>query len=373
MVGGGDAEDNSTSSSGPGGNPRVSAFLSSARTLSPGLAVALLAVGVSLLVHALVPILPAMTIAVVLGIAAVNIPGTSKLCQGTWRAGLNFAGKHLMRVGIVFLGLKLSLGDIVNLGWVSVLLVAAVVLLSFAGTFALGKLFRLDGDAPLLIATGFSICGASAIGAMAAVRGTKHEDTVLPVALVTLCGTLAIGILPLLMHPLGLDALQFGQWVGAGVHDVGQVVATAQTAGAVALSAAVVIKLTRVILLAPIVGVAGVVERKRHTKARIALRAQNALTGETVAAPRFPPVVPLFVVGFLLMAALRSTGWLSHGIIEAGAMAQDIALGAALFGLGSSVRVRELFDTGLRATVMALCAWALIATLAFGAVHLMAV
>ena len=72
------------------------------------------------------------------------------------------------------------------------------------------------------------------------------------------------------------------------------------------------------------------------------------------------------------MAALRSTGWLSHGVIEAGAVAQDIALGAALFGLGSSVRVRELLDTGLRATVMALCAWALIAALAFGAVHLMA-
>ncbi|POH73364.1 putative sulfate exporter family transporter [Arthrobacter glacialis] len=354
------------------GKSTVAAFLASARKLAPGLAVALLAVGVSLLVHALVPMLPAMTIAVVLGIAAVNVPGTSSLCQGPWRAGLNFAGKHLMRVGIVFLGLKLSLGDIVNLGWVSVLLVAGVVLLSFAGTYALGKLFRLDGDAPLLIATGFSICGASAIGAMAAVKGTKHEDTVLPVALVTLCGTLAIGILPLLMNPLGLNALEFGQWVGAGVHDVGQVVATAQTAGAVALSAAVVIKLTRVIMLAPIVGVAGVLERKRHTKDRLAQDARNALTGETVAAPRFPPVVPLFVIGFLLMAALRSTGWLSHGAIEAGALAQDIALGAALFGLGSSVRMSELFDTGLRATVMALCAWALIATLAFGAVHLMA-
>ncbi|MHA7304135.1 YeiH family protein [Arthrobacter sp. TMN-49] len=348
-------------------------MLSAIRKLSPGLAVALLAVGVSLLVHAFVPMLPAMTIAVVLGIAAVNIPGTSSLCQGPWRAGLNFAGKHLMRVGIIFLGLKLSLGDIVNLGWFSVLLVACVVLLSFAGTFALGKLFRLDGDAPLLIATGFSICGASAIGAMAAVKCTRHEDTVLPVALVTLCGTLAIGVLPLLMGPLGLDALQFGQWVGAGVHDVGQVVATAQTAGAVALSAAVVIKLTRVILLAPIVGVAGVLERKRHTRALAAQQAQSLQNGQAMVAPRFPPIVPLFVIGFLLMAGLRSTGWLSHEVIEAGALAQDIALGAALFGLGSSVRVSELLDTGLRATVMALCAWVLIGTLAFGAVHLMAV
>jgi uncharacterized integral membrane protein (TIGR00698 family) len=334
------------------------------RPLAPGLAAALAAVVVSLMVHTLVPMLPAMTVAVVLGIAAVNLPGSSALCQGPWRPGLNFAGKHLMRVGIVFLGLKLSLGDIVDLGWLSVGLVVAVVLLSFAGTYALGKLFRLDGDTPLLIATGFSICGASAIGAMAAVKGTRHEDTVLPVALVTLCGTLAIGILPLLMTPLGLSALQFGQWVGAGVHDVGQVVATAQTAGAVALSAAVVVKLTRVVLLAPIVGVAGALERKRHA------RTQKFTSGAT--STKFPPVVPLFVIGFLVLAALRTTGWLPEGVIEGGALMQDIALGAALFGLGSSVRVRELLETGLRATVMALCSWTLIATLAFGAVHLMA-
>ncbi len=339
-----------------------------ARSLGPGLAAAVAAVAVSLLVHALVPLLPAMTIAVVLGIAAVNLPGTQALCEGPWRKGLNFAGKHLMRVGIVFLGLRLSLGDIMDLGWVSVALIVAVVLLSFAGTLMLGRLFRLGGDTPLLIATGFSICGASAIGAMAAVKGTRHEDTVLPVALVTLCGTLAIGILPLLMNPLGLSPLQFGQWVGAGVHDVGQVVATAQTAGAVALSAAIVVKLTRVVLLAPIVGAAGALERKRHAGA-LALR--RTATLEAVEAPKFPPVVPLFVLGFLAMVALRTTGWLPESAIETGALAQDIALGAALFGLGSSVRVRELLHTGLRATVMALCSWALIATLAFGAVHIM--
>ncbi|WP_258067211.1 YeiH family protein [Arthrobacter sp. GMC3] len=351
----------------------VTAWWIRTQPLFPGLAAALVAVGISLLVHSFVPMLPAMTIAVVLGIAAVNLPGTSALCEGTWRAGLNFSGKHLMRVGIVFLGLKLSLGDVINLGWQSVALIVGVVLLSFAGTYALGKLFRLEGDTPLLIATGFSICGASAIGAMAAVKGTKHSDTVLPVALVTLCGTLAIGVLPLLMNPLGLSPLQFGQWVGAGVHDVGQVVATAQTAGAVALSAAIIVKLTRVMLLAPIVGVVGGMERRRHTRLAQAAAASSALdpNAEASPKPRFPPVIPMFVVGFLVMIVLRTTGWLPAGVVEAGSTAQDVALGAALFGLGSSVRVRELFRTGIRATIMALCSWVLIAMLALGAVHLM--
>lgn len=331
------------------------------KPLLPGLAAAAVAVAIAMLVHALVPALPTMTVAVVLGIAAVNLPGTSDWCDGPWRKGLSFAGKHLMRTGIVFLGLKLSLGDVMDLGWRSVALVVAVVALSFAGTYWLGKLFKLKGDTPLLIATGFSICGASAIGAMAAVKGTKQEDTVLPTALVTLCGTLAIGVLPLLMHPLGLSPLEFGQWVGAGVHDVGQVVATAQTAGAVALSAAIIIKLTRVVLLAPIVGVAGVIERRR-------LKAAAATSPN---ASKFPPVVPLFVVGFLAMILLRTTGWLPEGAITAGSVIQDVALGMALFGLGSSVRIRQLLHTGARATVMALCAWVLIAGLSLGAVYLM--
>nr|WP_231391854.1 putative sulfate exporter family transporter [Arthrobacter sp. 35W] len=339
------------------------------RILSPGLAACAVAVALALAVHALVPALPAMTAAVVLGILAANLPVASRLSVGSWRPGLNFAGKHLMRVGIVLLGLKLSLGDIAALGWRAAALVVSVVLLSFAGTYLLGRLFKLPGDAPLLIATGFSICGASAIGAMAAVKGTKHQETVLPVALVTLCGTLAIGVLPLLMHPLGLSPLMFGQWVGASVHDVGQVVATAQTAGATALAAAIVIKLTRVVLLAPMVAAVGVQERRRHRR-RAAAAAGGP--GATEAAARFPPIVPLFVLGFLAMIGVRTLGWTTPEILEVGNTLQDVALGAALFGLGSSVHIRVLLHTGARASVMALCAWALIAALGLAAVHLMA-
>lgn len=336
------------------------AFADSARALAPGILASFVAVVLALAVHWLIPALPAMTVAVVLGILAANLPGVSVPVFGILRPGLNAAGKHLMRAGIVFLGLKLVLSDLLGLGWRTVAIIVGLVVICFAGTWALGKLFRLPGDAPLLIATGFSICGASAIGAMAAVRGTKQRDTVLPIALVTLCGTLAIGALPLLMGPLGLTPLQFGQWTGASVHDVGQVVAAAQTAGAGALAAAIVIKLTRVILLAPMIAAASLLERRRQPGT------DTARTG------KFPPIVPLFVVGFLAMIVLRSTGWLSPSMLEIGSVLQDIVLGAALFGLGSAVRVRELLAAGVRAAAMALVSWLLIAGLGLAAVHLMA-
>lgn len=338
------------------------------RSLLPGLSAAAVAVALAFGLHALFPALPAMTAAVGLGLLAANIPPAAGLVGGIGRPGLNVAGKTLMRAGIVVLGLKVSVVDVLDLGWVALLLILTVVLLGFAGTYAICRLFRLPEPVSLLIATGFSICGASAIGAMAAVRRIRHADTVLPVAMVTLCGTLAIGVLPLLMQPLGLTPELFGAWTGASVHDVGQVVATAQTAGAAALSLAVIVKLSRVILLAPVVALAGL--HQRWSLNRVGAAASARANGGSDAAKQ-PPLVPLFIVGFLLMVAVRSTGWLPESVLAAGALLQDILLGAALFGLGSAVRVRELLGTGPRALYAALVSWLLMAGLGLGAAHLM--
>ncbi|MFW0774855.1 YeiH family protein [Paenarthrobacter nitroguajacolicus] len=335
--------------------------------LGPGLVLSIAATGFAFAIHTVVPAVPAMTLAVALGLLSANIPGTAVLTAGRARPGLDLAGKHLMRAGIVLLGLKVSIGDVLGLGWLSLLLIGGVVLVSFAGTYGLARLLRLPGEAALLIATGFSICGASAIGAMAAVRRIKHQDTVLPVALVTLCGTLAIGVLPLLMHPLDLSPEQFGAWTGASVHDVGQVVATAQTAGTSALAIAVVVKLTRVVLLAPVAAAAGVHQRIVHVRKR-ANGTGDAADG---ADARFPPVVPLFVVGFLSMVAVRSLGWVPPTGLEIAVAVQDILLATALFGLGSAVRVRTLIHTGGRAMLVALGSWLLIALLGLGAALIM--
>lgn len=346
-----------------GKSPKHTERLSRTIRLLPGLAGCAGAVAFSLLIHNLISSIPAMTCAVALGILAANLPWVSGPIGGAMKPGLSFAGKHLMRAGIVVLGLKLSVVDILRLGWFTFGVIIAVVILTFAGTLLLGKLFRLQGDTPILIAAGFSICGASAIGAMAAARGTKHEETVLPVALVTLCGTLAIGVLPLLIFPLDLSPLEFGQWVGISVHDVGQVVATAQTAGEGALAIALVFKLTRVVLLAPIVSGAALL-------ARLKVRRKAGLSTDKT--QKMPPLVPLFVLGFLATISVRSAGWISTDLMAVSALLQDILLGSALFGLGCSVKIKELVTSGKRGAAMALCAWLLIAALGYGAIRLIA-
>ncbi|MBT2383801.1 putative sulfate exporter family transporter [Streptomyces sp. ISL-11] len=327
----------------------------------PGLAMAAVGVAVAWAVHLLVPAVPMLTAAVVLGIAAAHTPGVRARVRGAGRPGLTLAGKRLMRIGIVLLGLKLGLDDVLGLGWATVAMVAGVVAATFFGTLWLGRRLGLRGDQPLLIATGYSICGASAIGAVSEVSGSDEEDVATSVALVTLCGTLAIAVLPLLHHPLGLDDAQFGRWVGAGVHDVGQVVATAQTAGPAALTDAVLVKLMRVAMLAPLVAAVA-----------LSVRARRAASGAPSGAPsgKRPALVPLFVLGFLAMVAVRTTGQVPSGVLDVAQHAQELLLAAALFGLGSAVHLPTLTRTGGRVAALGLCSWVVIAGASYGGVLL---
>ena len=326
------------------------------RRALPGLTAAALAAAAAWGIHWLVPAIPLLTAAVALGIIVGQLPFARPALTGSFAPGLAFASRRLMRVGVVLLGLKLSLVDIANLGWVTILTTVAIVLLTFVGTIGLGRLFRLPGHQPLLVATGFSICGASAIGAMSGVVRAKDEETATPVALVTLCGTLAIFVLPVFWHPFGLTNLQFGHWVGAGVHDVGQVVATAQIAGPAALAVALVVKLTRVLMLAPMVAITSAVERRRHV--------------DPDPAAKRPPIVPLFVAGFIVAMLVRTFIPLPPAVLNGADTLQTILLAMALFGLGSAVRLRTLVGTGWRALIVGLLSWVLIAALALGAVEL---
>ncbi|GGU32895.1 YeiH family protein [Streptomyces lavendofoliae] len=321
----------------------------------PGLALAAAGVAAARLAHLAVPAVPMLTATVVLGVAAAHVPWLRDRVRGGCRPGLTLAAKRLMRVGVVLLGLRLSLGDVLGVGWSTVAMVLGVVAATFGGTWWLGRRLGLPGDQPVLVAAGYAICGASAIGAVGAVRDSDEDDAATSVALVTLCGTLAIAVLPLLHGPLGLSDAQFGRWVGAGVHDVGQVVAAAQTAGSGALGEAVLVKLMRVALLAPLVAAMVVAARRR---------------GRAAPGGRRPPLVPLFVAGFLAMVALRTTGWLPEPVLGAAGTAQELLLAAALFGLGSAVHLPTLSRTGARVAVLGLTAWVLVAAASYAGVVL---
>lgn len=312
----------------------------------------------ALLVQALVPGLGATLVAVVLGLAMAlgPTPPGARL-----RPGLTLASRRVLRVGVALLGLQLMLGDVLALGWPVLLVVLLVVGGGIAGTLALARVLRVPDDLALLVACGFSICGAAAVGAVDGVRGERADrarDTGTAVALVVLLGSVSMVVLPLLARLAGLDEVAAGAWAGASVQEVGQVVVAGGLLGSAALPVALAVKLARVVLLAPVLAV---------------LTARQRLDRSSVAdddAARRPPLLPGFVAVFLALALTRTLLDVPAGVLHASGTVQTLALAAGMFALGTGLDREALRRAGRRPMLLAALATGWVTLLALPAVVL---
>jgi uncharacterized integral membrane protein (TIGR00698 family) len=289
-------------------------------TVAPALVAVALGLGVAAVGHRLAPQVGVLTWAVGTGIVAANLG----LLPAAARPGLAMLTRKLLRIGVTLLGFSISLSAVAALGAPVVAVVAVTLVATLLFTVWLARRLRVSGPRGLLIATGVAICGASAIAAMEETAGADEEDATAAIALITLFGTVAMLALPLLRDPLRLTDLQYGVWAGASVHEVGQVVAAASPAGAAVVATAMVVKLTRVLLLAPVVATVSAIRRS------------------AAAGARRTPLVPLFVLGFVACAAVRSTGVVPAVVLGWIGTVQIATLGAALFGMGAAVHLGTL-------------------------------
>lgn len=322
----------------------------------PGLGLAALLAVIAFVIEQIVKtqtplVVSPLVIAVVLGAVVTNLGLLPELS----RLGLGFASRKLLRVGIVLLGLQLSFSQVGELGAPGLVLVVVVVAVTFTGTQWLGRKMGLSHGLSLLVATGFSICGASAIAAMRPVSDADDDEMTYAIALVTICGTLAIFILPTVAEFINFSGVRFGSWVGASVHDVAQTVATASVGDQDAEQAAIVVKLTRVMLLAPLV--AGVSFARRQKL----IRANAPQSGNSQI--KLPPIVPLFIVGFIAAISLNSVFDLSSSVLNSAKWIEKSLLACALVSLGTGVDARKLRLVGSRPLALGLISWLLIATL----------
>lgn len=318
-----------------------------AAALVPGVAVVVVLAAFAQFVAGWSGALSPIVVAVVLGVLIRNVG----LLPGTADPGLTFAAKKLLRVGVVLIGFRLALGDLAEVGAQAVGIVVVAVLATLVFTYWLGRRLGLARDLSLLTATGFAICGASAVAAMREVIDADDESPAMAIALVTIFGTLAIFVLPLVATLIGMSDAAFGQWAGASVHDVGQVIATAAAGGPEALEVAVVVKLTRVLMLGPIVAVVAIVWRRR-------------MASSSEAGASRPSLVPLFVVGFLATVMIRTAGLVPDPMLGTISRIEGWVFTAALVGLGAGVRLAKLRKVGPRAVVMGAIAWVFVATVA---------
>lgn len=271
-----------------------------------------------------------------IAIAFGALLGNIVVVPGGLKPGLDFSAKRLLRVGVALLGLKLVFGDIAGLGWGVIAVVVAVVVLGIAGTLYAGAALGLPWTQRILIACGFSICGAAAVAATGGVIDAEEEELLTAVALVVVFGTLLMLVVPLLASTMGLSGRQAGAWAGGSIHEVAQAVAAGGIIGGGALGVATVVKLARVLMLAPVLAYLGVRQRRRAG-----------------AGAARPPIVPLFVVGFLVCVALRSSGLLPADVLDLAQALQTALLTAAMFALGLGARISLLRSVGPRLIVLA--------------------
>lgn len=322
--------------------------------LAPGLVLVAAVSVAAYVLAAAIPVLSPLIWGVFLAMALVAV----RPLPARFEAGAQFAARRLLRIGVALLGLRLGVDQLASVGLPVLGVVAVTVPATLAGTLWLGRRLGLSRDVSLLIGTGTAICGASAVAAVDAATGARRQDATVAVATVTLFGTAALVLLPVLGALMGLGPGAFGTWVGASVHEVAQVVAAATPGGPAALETATVVKLTRVLMLAPLV--LGVV----------LWRGRRRAGAESDGGRRTAPV-PLFIVGFLVCVALASSGRVPTPVME-GALRLDTAvLTAALAGLGLGVSARGLTRLGWRPMALGAGAWVIATGVALAAVLLL--
>lgn len=318
----------------------------------PGVGLALaVGIGAFLLNTVWAPLSP-LLLAIIVGVVLANVVTLPAVLA----PGIAVAGRRLLRIGIVLLGLQLSLRDVAALGPGVVGIVVAVVLLGIGTTLLWGRLLGMPFLQTLLIACGFSICGAAAVAAVDGVVDAEEEDAATAIALVVLFGTVMIPVSPALGALLGFSEHARGIFAGASIHEVAQVVAAGGLIGSGALATAVLVKLARVLMLAPVM--AGVSLWRR--------RAADGSSGHR------PPLVPLFVGGFVVAVLLRTTGTVPAGVLQGAKMTQTVLLAAAMFALGLGVRVAALRAVGPRPLLLGILSTLSVVTIAGVGVWLVA-
>lgn len=327
----------------------------------PGLAFVAVAAAAAMIIGEFIPTVSPLLLAIVFGAVIANVVSLPQRLE----PGLAFSSKRLLRVGVALLGLQLVVGDILALGWGVIGLVVAVVALGIVGGMWVGRLLGLTWTQRLLICCGFSICGAAAAAAVDGVVDADEEETITAIALVVIFGTLMILAVPLLSGLIGLTDDEGGLWAGASIHEVAQVVAAGGAIGGGALTIAVLVKLGRVLMLAPVLMSIGLMRRRQLGAGRTAVPVAQGDTGigepaadgvadDPKPSAARPPLVPLFVIVFIVFVAVRSFGIIPDGVLSVAETCETGLLTAAMFALGTGVRLATMKRVGPKPFVLAL-------------------
>ncbi|RFU45326.1 YeiH family protein [Paraburkholderia sp. DHOC27] len=287
----------------------------------------------------------------IVGIVAGAIYGNA-LRDGmpaSWAAGVNFSARRLLRIAVAFFGLRVSLQEIAQVGLPGLVESVLIVVSTLAvGTWAGMKLMKLDRDTALLTAAGSAICGAAAVLAFESTLQSKPHKSAMAVGSVVLFGTLSMFLYPALLKAgwLHLDTVGAGLFFGGTIHEVAQVVGAASNVSPEATHIATIVKMTRVMLLVPVLLAVGVWINR---PARGAAHAAHAGTSADAAQKPRKLAIPWFALGFLACVVVNSLHVLPASATQTVNLLDTFALTMAMTALGIETRISQIREAGPRA------------------------
>ena len=308
--------------------------------------------------------LEALVLAILIGTAVRSLWTPGK----RWLPGINFSAKTLLEVAVFLLGASVSASTIIKIGPAVIGGIVAVVAVALFASYGIGRLLRLPKRMAVLVACGNSICGNSAIAAVAPAIGAHAAEVAASIAFTAVLGVIVVLALPLLIPLIEMSNTQYGVLAGLTVYAVPQVLAATAPAGRVALQIGTLVKLVRVLTLGPVVLMLSLVARRLREESG----ASDMAIDEKPVPPRLPlhRLVPWFIVGFLVLAVIRSAGLIPQPVLGPIAFATDWLTAISMAALGLGVDVRTVASAGARVTTAVTASLLLIGMISLAMIHL---
>lgn len=351
---------------------RVSRYSASLRDLAPGIALAAAVALVAWLVAAATqrvlgrPVIEALVVAILLGM----ILRTSWRPPARMTPGVAFTAKQLLEVAVLLLGLSVNLPLLLKAGPPLAVGIVALVVLGLGASYFIGRALGLPHALAVLIACGNAICGNSAIAAVAPVIEANPEHVASSVAFTALLGVAVVIGLPLVVHPLSLSHYQYGVLAGLTVYAVPQVLAAAFPVSVLSGQVATLVKLVRVLMLGPVVIFFALTHRTSATSHTTAGAHTHPASAPSLALMNF---VPWFIVGFVLLAVLRSTGMIPLAVVAPTRTLSACLTIAAMAALGLGVDVRAVTRAGGRVVATVIASLVALIGLSVALIHLLGI
>lgn len=313
--------------------------------------------------------LEALVLAILIGTAVRTAwpPGAR------WRPGIEFSAKTLLEVAVVLLGASVSAATVLAIGPWMLLGIAGVVAVAILASYGIGRLLGLPVRMALLVACGNSICGNSAIAAVAPVIGADGDDVAASIAFTAVLGVMAVLGLPLLAPLLGLTGHQYGVLAGLTVYAVPQVLAATAPIAAIAVQVGTLVKLVRVLMLGPVVLTLSLLAPRLREETDEP--APHVTAGDRPKAGRLPlhRLLPWFILGFLAMIALRSLGAIPDALLPPLATAATALTVVSMAALGLGVDVRVVARAGGPVTAAVVLSLVVLGAISLGLIRLLGV